>query len=144
MKRKLAGITALGALVVAAAVTVPAGAAGPPSANAALREFEGTVVGKSVANRTFRLRDTPDDTSFGTVRIHVNRNTRYERVGGLRALQVGARNIEAVVRRADGRWIALEVERSGRDDRSDDRDDDGRDDRDDRDDDDNSGPGSDD
>jgi hypothetical protein len=146
MKRKLASITALGAVVVAAAATVPAGAAGPPSANAALREFEGTVVGKNVANRNFRLRDTDDDTSFGTVRIHVNRNTRYERVNGLRGLRVGARNIEAVVRKRNGRWIALEVERSGRDDRSDDRDDDGRDDDrgGDDNDDDNSGPGSDD
>ncbi len=147
MKRKLASITALGAVVVAAAATVPAGATAPPSANAALREFEGTVVGKNLTNRSFRLRDTDDDTSLGTVRIHVNGNTRYERVAGLRGLQVGARNIEAVVRSRDGRWIALEVERSGRDNRSDDRDDDGRDgrdDRDDRDDDDNSGPGSDD
>jgi hypothetical protein len=46
----------------------------------------------------------------------VNRNTRYERVNGFAGIRVGARNIEAKVRRRDGRWIAAVVERSRRDD----------------------------
>jgi hypothetical protein len=59
--------------------------------------------------RTFRLRDT----ERGTVRIRVTRNTRFERIDGLAGLRRGMTNIEAVVRRSDGRWIAREVERSG-------------------------------
>lgn len=120
MRRKLASLTALAAVLVAAAVTIPAGAAAP-AGSAALREFEGTVVSKDSATRSFRLRDF----ERGTVRIHVTRNTRFERINGFAGLEVGARNIESVVRQRDGRWIALEVERSGRDDdrRGDDRDD---------------------
>jgi hypothetical protein len=108
MRRKL--IT--GALVAATAVAaaVPAASSGAaPSANAALREFEGTVVSKNADARTFRLRDS----ERGTVRIRVTRNTRFERIDGFAGLRVGARNIEATVRRGDDRWIALEVERSG-------------------------------
>ena len=48
------------------------------------------------AERTFRLRDS----ERGTVRIRVNRNTRYERIDGLRGLRAGMRRIEATVRRA--------------------------------------------
>ena len=51
--------------------------------------------------------------SAGRVRIRVTRNTAYERIDGFSGLKVGARNIEATVRRSDGRWIAVEVERSG-------------------------------
>jgi hypothetical protein len=102
-----------GALVAATAVAgvapgVSAGAA-PAAGVAALREFEGTVVSKNSAARTFRLRDT----ERGTVRIRVTRNTRFERIDGFSGLRVGATNIEATVRRRDGRWIAVEVERSG-------------------------------
>jgi len=102
-----------GALVAATAVAgvapgVSAGAA-PAAGAAALREFEGTVVSKNSAARTFRLRDT----ERGTVRIRVTRNTRFERIDGFSGLRVGATNIEATVRRRDGRWIAVEVERSG-------------------------------
>jgi hypothetical protein len=42
-----------------------------------------------------------------------HRSTRFERIAGLGGLQRGMTNIEAVVRRSDGRWIAREVERSG-------------------------------
>jgi hypothetical protein len=59
--------------------------------------------------RTFRLRDT----ERGTVRIRVTRNTRFERIDGLSGLRAGMTNIEAVVRRSNGSWIAREVERSG-------------------------------
>jgi hypothetical protein len=83
--------------------------AAPAAHGAAAREFEGTVVSVNVAKRTFRLRDS----ERGTVRIRVNRRTRYERIDGLRGLRAGMRNIEATVKRVDGRWVALEVERSG-------------------------------
>jgi shikimate kinase len=96
------------ALVSAAVAAPPAGAATDASA-AALREYEGTVVSVNRDARTFRLRDT----ERGTVRIRVTRNTRYERIAGLSGLRAGMTNIEAVVRRSNGRWIALEVERSG-------------------------------
>jgi hypothetical protein len=98
------------ALVVAAAATVPAASAGAaPARSAAAQQFEGTVVSVNRAARTFRLRDT----ERGTIRIRVNRNTRYERIAGLAGLRAGMTNIEAVVRRSNGRWVALEVERSG-------------------------------
>jgi hypothetical protein len=93
------------ALVAAGAVALPAAA----PASAAAQEFEGTVVSVDRADRSFRLRDS----ERGTVRIRVTRNTRFERVSGLRGLRAGMTNIESVVRRSGGRWIALEVERSG-------------------------------
>ena len=96
------------ALVTAAVATAPAAAAAPSSA-AALREYEGTVVSVNRATNSFRLRDS----ERGTVRIRVNRNTRFERIDGLSGLRAGMTNIEAVVRRSNGRWVALEVERSG-------------------------------
>jgi hypothetical protein len=83
--------------------------AGPPAAGAAVREYEGTVVSVNRDKRTFRLHDT----ERGTVRIKVNRNTRFERINGLRGLRAGQASIEAVVARSNGRWVALEVERSG-------------------------------
>jgi hypothetical protein len=123
VKLKLTTIAALVAAVAVAAVPSGAGAQ-----VGGLTEFDGTVVSKNRDNRSFRLRDV----ERGTVRIFVTPNTRFERVNGFAGLRVGARNIESVVRKRDGRWIALEVECSGRDD----RDDDGGGD------DDSSGPGS--
>ena len=60
------------------------------------------------SDRTFQLRDS----ERGTVRIRITSSTRFERVSfsGLRA---GQSNIEATVRRSNGRWVAVEVERSG-------------------------------
>jgi hypothetical protein len=113
------------AAVVAAAAVFPS-AAGAQVAGTT--EFDGTVVSKNRDNRSFRLRDA----ERGTVRIFVTRKTRFERINGFAGLRVGARNIESVVRKRNGRWVALEVERSGRV-----RDDGGGDD-------DNSGPGGDD
>jgi hypothetical protein len=121
MRLKITFITALVAAVAVAASAVPAGAGVQARG---LTEFDGTVVSKNRDNRSFRLRDF----ERGTVRIFVTRNTRFERINGFAGLRVGARNIESVVRKRDGRWVALEVERSGRDDRNDD--------------DDSSGPGS--
>jgi hypothetical protein len=96
-------------LVVAAAAALPSGATAAPAGGSALREFEGTVVSVNRDNRTFRLRDT----ERGTVRIKVNRNTRFERVSGLGGLHAGMTNIESTVRRSNGRWVAIEVEKSG-------------------------------
>ena len=106
MKRILV-ITATAALAL-----TPAALAAPASAQAAA--FEGTVVSVDRDSRTFRLRD-----EGRTVRIRVTSRTRYERLSGFSAIRVGARDIEATVRRVDGAWVATEVERSDRDDRDD-------------------------
>ena len=98
MTRKLAPI-----LVVAAL----AGGAAP--ATAAAREFEGTIVSVNRDNRTFRLHDA----ERGTIRVKVKRSTTFEDLAGFRSMRAGMRRIEATVRRSDGRWIALHVERSG-------------------------------
>jgi hypothetical protein len=95
--------------VVAASLAAAPAASAAPAGSAVLREFEGTVVSVNRDARTFRLRDT----ERGTVRIRVTRNTRFERIAGLRGLEPGMKNIEAVVRRSNGRWTAREVERSG-------------------------------
>ena len=107
MRVKIASLAVLAAVLTATAAAGAAGAAAPAQAQTA---FDGTVVSKNTNNRSFRLRDA----ERGTVRIYVTRNTRFERVNGFAGLKVGARNIESVVRKRNGRWIALEVERSGR------------------------------
>jgi len=94
-------ITVLAAALIAFSATT-AGAA-------AVREFEGTVASVNRDAKTFRLKDV----ERGTVRIKVTRNTRFERIDGLSGLRAGMTNIESVVRRSNGRWVALEVERSG-------------------------------
>jgi hypothetical protein len=110
MTRKLfrtSAATAVAALAVAAGGS--SAAAAPAAGSAALRHYEGTVVSKDAGARTFRLRDS----ERGTVRIRVTANTRFERISGFAGLKVGAKNIESTVRRRDGRWIAVDVERSG-------------------------------
>ena len=102
------------ALVAAVAAVAPAQAAAPASSSSSsssslLREFEGTVVSVNRGNRTFRLRDS----ERGTVRIKVNGRTRYERIDGFGGLRAGMSNVESVVKRSNGRWIAREVEISG-------------------------------
>ena len=82
-------------------------AAAPAAAAAA--EFEGTVRSVDRENRTFRLHDS----ERGTKRIKVTRNTRFERIDGFAGLRAGMRNVEVVAKRRDGRWVAIEVERSG-------------------------------
>jgi hypothetical protein len=106
---KLIGFFTVVAVALTAFSATVAGAAPQQTATAAAREFEGTVVSVNRAARTFRLRDT----ERGTVRIKVTRNTRFERVNGLAGLKVGAKNIESIVKRRNGVWIAIEVERSG-------------------------------
>jgi hypothetical protein len=91
-------------LLIVAAIAVPA----TPAA-AAAREFEGTVVSVNRENRTFRL----DDSERGIKRIKVTRRTSFERIAGFSSLRKGMRNVEATVRRSNGRWVAIHVERSG-------------------------------
>ena|SRR5688572_28693012 len=95
------------AVVTVLAVAAPAAVA-PASSSA--REFEGTVVSVNRDARTFRLRD-----EGRTVRIKVNRRTRYERLAGFASIRRGMTSIEAVATRRNGRWVASLVERSGRD-----------------------------
>jgi uncharacterized membrane protein YgcG len=76
---------------------------------ATARHFEGTVVSVNRDANTFRL----NDVERGTVRVKVTRNTRFERIDGLSGLKAGAKNIEATVKRKDGVWVAVSVERSG-------------------------------
>ena len=97
-------------LITATAVLAAIPAAAPSAdAQAPLREFEGTVLSVDKDNRTFRLRDT----ERGTIRVKVTRRTRYERINGFAGLRAGLRNVEATVRRSDGRWVATHVEISG-------------------------------
>jgi uncharacterized membrane protein YgcG len=96
-------------LLITALVAIAALTAVVPAASAATREYEGTVVSVNRDNRTFRLRDT----ERGTVRIKVNGRTRYERIDGFAGLRSGLTNVEAVVKRSNGRWVAREVEISG-------------------------------
>jgi len=105
MRRTLT-ITAIG---IALLVPSAAGAQQPNASAAAVREYEGAVVSIDRDRRTFRLRDS----ERGTIRIKVRRSTRFERIAGFGGLRTGMRNVEATVRRADGRWIAIVVERSG-------------------------------
>ena len=93
---------------IAIPVMVGALVAAAPAA-AAAAQFEGTVRSVNVEKRTFRLHDS----ERGTKRIKVTRNTRFERIDGIRGLEPGMRNVEVVAKRRDGRWVAIEVERSG-------------------------------
>ena len=93
---------------IAIPVMVGAVVAAAPAA-AAAAEFEGTVRSVDVEKRTFRIHDS----ELGTKRIKVTRNTRFERIDGIRGLEPGMRNVEVIAKRRDGRWVAIEVERSG-------------------------------
>ena len=90
-------------------IAVAALAVGAPAASAATREYEGTVVSLNRGDRTFQLRDS----ERGTIRVKVTSSTRFERISGFSGLRAGQRNIETIVRRSNGRWVAVEVERSG-------------------------------
>ena len=92
------------ALITTMALLAPAASAQVP-----LREYEGKVVSVNREAKRFRLHDS----ERGTVRVHVNRNTRFERINGMAGLRVGMRRVEVKVRRIDGRWIAAEVEKAG-------------------------------
>jgi hypothetical protein len=107
--RIVKAVSALAAVAAVTATAATAAGAAAPQGAAAAREYEGTVVSVNRENRTFRLRDT----ERGTVRVKVNGNTRFERINGFRGLKAGMKNVETVVRRSGGGWLALEVERSG-------------------------------
>ena len=93
------------ALITALALALSVGVA---TASAAT-QYEGTVVGINKDRKTFRLRDA----QRGTIRIKVTRDTSFQRIAGFGALRVGMHRVEATVKRSDGRWVALHVERSG-------------------------------
>jgi hypothetical protein len=94
-------IALLTALVLSLSVAV-AGAS-------AATQYEGTVVSINKDRRTFRLHDA----QRGTIRIKVTRNTVFQGISGFGALRVGMNRVEATVKRSDGRWVAVHVERSG-------------------------------
>ena len=96
-------------LALAAAIVAAPPAVAAPAGASALVEYEGTVVSVDRDTRTFRLHDR----ERGTIRIKVNSRTRYERIAGFSGLRAGLTNIEATVRRSNGRWVASQVERSG-------------------------------
>ncbi len=91
-------IAALAALAVTA-----------PAASAATHSYEGTVVSVDRGARTFQLRDS----QRGTVRVKVVSATRFERISGFSGLRAGQANVEVTVRRSNGRWVAVSVQRSG-------------------------------
>jgi hypothetical protein len=91
-------------LLLVLAAAVPATAAAAPA-----RHFEGTVVSVNSDSRTFRL----NDSERGTKRIKVTANTRFERIDGFAGLRAGLSNVETTVRRKNGQWVAIVVERSG-------------------------------
>ena len=78
-------------------------------ASAATRQYEGTVVSVNRDARTFRLHDS----ERGTIRIKVRNSTRFERIDGFAGLRKGLKRVEATVKRSNGRWVAVSVERSG-------------------------------
>jgi hypothetical protein len=90
------------------AVTTIAGALAVPAV-ASAAQFEGTIVSVNPGKNTFRI----NDSERGTKQIKVNRNTRFERISGISGLSAGQTNIEVVATRANGKWIASEVEKSG-------------------------------
>lgn len=102
MKTTIALLTTIAGLALLAV-------AGPATAGAAVREYEGTVVSVNQDAKTFRLHDS----ERGMIRIKVKRSTRFERLSGFSALRPGMKRIEVDVKRKNGRWIATEVERSG-------------------------------
>src|SRR6201989_447090 len=94
---------------VASAATPTAKTSTGVAAQAATRQFEGTIVSVDRSARSFRLRDS----QRGTVTIKVTSSTRFQRVGGFAGLRAGMTRIEANVRRSNGAWVATFVERSG-------------------------------
>lgn len=96
------------ACVLAVAVSVGAGSA----AAAAPTKFEGKVLSKNANKRTFRLMQ---DEGGGTFTFKVTDTTQFQRIAGFGAIKPGATGIEVKARKsANGAWIAITVERSGK------------------------------
>ena len=107
---KFTFVLAAALLALSASAVSWAGSVAPKqNASAAARQFEGKVLSVDRAAKTFRLRDA----ERGTKRFKVTANTRFERVDGLAGLKAGAKNIEVTAKRKNGKWIAIDVERSG-------------------------------
>jgi hypothetical protein len=100
---------ALAGLALGGAAGTATAASAPTATAAATRQVEGKVLSVNRDARTFRLRDS----ERGTFRIKVTRSTDFERLSGFGALRAGQRRIEATIKRASGRWVAVTVERSG-------------------------------
>jgi hypothetical protein len=95
--------------LIALIASVTALAMAVPAAASAATSYEGRVASVNRDNRTFRLHDA----QRGTIRIKVTSSTTFDRLAGFGALRAGMRRIEATVRRSNGRWVAIGVERSG-------------------------------
>ncbi len=94
----LASVIAAGALAAALLA---------PSAQAAIRHIDGTVVSKDSSTRTFRIA-----TQRGTLQIKVNGSTDFERIAGFGGLQKGlAIEVDAV--KTDSGLVAKQVETQG-------------------------------
>jgi uncharacterized membrane protein YgcG len=77
-------------------------------AQAALRHFDGTVIGKNADSKKFRIRTE----SGNRVSFKVNRGTDFERIAGFGGLHKGVR-VEVDARRSGEGWIAKQVEKRG-------------------------------
>ena len=95
--------------MVLAAVLLTAVALAAPAAASAATHYEGTVVSVDRDSRTFRLHDA----ERGTIRLKVTRSTSFERIAGFGSLRAGMKRVDATVRRSNGRWMAVHVERTG-------------------------------
>ena len=79
-------------------------------AQAALRHFDGTVLSKSTAAHTFRIKTENGNRT----RFRVNRKTEFERIpGGFRGLERGLR-VEVDAKRTDHGLLAKQVEKHRR------------------------------
>lgn len=76
-------------------------------ASAALRHIDGTVVSKNSDNRTFKM-----STQSGTIRIKVNRTTKFERLSGFGALHKGLA-IEVDAAKTSSGLVAKQIETQG-------------------------------
>jgi hypothetical protein len=95
-------------LIIAALAALAITAVAAPAAQA--REFEGVIVDRNAKAKTFSIRE---DEGGGTFKVKVNRGTKFERVGGFKAIRVGRTDIEVTARKVGGRWIATKVETRG-------------------------------
>ncbi len=102
MARKLI-VIAVGIAALASVVSAPAGA---PT----LRHFDATVISKNSDSGTFRA----NVQNRGTMRFKVRPSTGFERLSSFGALKRGL-EVELIANRSNGRWVAVEVEISGRD-----------------------------
>jgi hypothetical protein len=95
-------------LPAAVAITVVAAASAlvllVAPAQAAFRHFDGTVVGKNVNTRTFRI-----DSERGERRFRVNASTHFARVHGLEGMHRGM-EIEVIAVPGRGGLLAREVQ----------------------------------